>query len=139
MGAAFSSIMMIFGSLTTAVLSAIAAREAAKGNWAKMKMWGYIAMGATALVLVLSLALLIKSKSSSSIAAVGAPAPGFNIAVILMIIVMSSMLGLDIYGIVEGTTASGQKTRKAEEMFAASATVGFGGTIIALVIIVFLM
>lgn len=136
MGSVFSSILMITVSLASGVFSALAANEARKKNWAKAKMWGYIALGATFLTMGFALALIIKSKSSAG----GAMtiAPGFDFAVILLIIIMAAMSGLDIYGIIQVSTSTGQKTKKGEEMFAISSATGFGGAILALIIIVFL-
>lgn len=126
---------MITISLAAAVFSAIAANHARKQDWSKAKMWGYIAAGATFLGMGLALALIIKSKSGVS---VSVPAPGFDFAVILLIVMMAGMVGLDIYGVIESSTSSGQKTKKAEEMFAISSALGIGGSILALIIIVFL-
>ena len=137
MGSVFSSIMMITVSLAAAVFSALAANYARKKDWSKAKMWGYIAAGATFLGMALALALIIKSKSSSGVS-VSMPAPGFDFAVILLVIIMAGMVGLDVYGIIEASTSTGQKTKKAEEMFAISSVLGFGGVILALIIIVFL-
>ena len=138
MGSVFSSVMMITVSLASGDFSALAANEARKKNWAKAKMWGYIALGATFLTMGLALALIIKSKSSSGAAGAMTVAPGFDFGVVLMIIIMAIMSGLDIYGIIQVSTSTGQKTKKGEEMFAISSTVGFGGSILALIIIVFL-
>lgn len=135
MGSVFSSIMMITVSLASAVFSALAANYARKKDWSKAKMWGYIAAGATFLGMALALALIIKSKSG---AGASAPMPGFDLGVILLVIIMAGMVGLDVYGIIEASTSTGQKTKKAEEMFAFSSVLGFGGVILTLIIIIFL-
>lgn len=136
MGSVFSSIMMITISLASAVFSALAANYARKKDWSKAKMWGYIAAGATFLGMALALALIIKSKSGASAGA--SISPGFDIGVILLVIIMAGMIGLDVYGIIEASTSTGQKTKKAEEMFAFSSVLGFGGVILTLIIIIFL-
>lgn len=135
MGSVFSSIMMITVSLASAVFSALAANYARKKDWSKAKMWGYIAAGATFVGMALALALIIKSKSG---AGASAPMPGFDLGVILLVIIMAGMVGLDVYGIIEASTSTGQKTKKAEEMFAFSSVLGFGGVILTLIIIIFL-
>lgn len=133
----FSSLMMITGCVTSGVLSAIAARAAAVKNWSKAKTYAYIAMGVAVLMALVSLALLIKSKTSAA----GAMdiAPGFDIAAILLTIVLLGMAVMDIFAIVEASSSSGQSTRKSEEFLGGAAALGFGGMIISLILIVVLM
>ena len=137
MGSVFSSLMMMTGSIASGVLSAIAARAAATKNWSKAKTYAYIAMGVAVVMALVSLALLIKSKTSAT-AAIDI-APGFDIAAVMLSIVLLGMAVMDIFAIAEASSTSGQSTRKSEEFLGGAAALGFGGMIISLVLIVVLM
>jgi hypothetical protein len=137
MGSIFSSLMMMTGSIAAGVLSAMAARAAAIKDWSKAKLYAYIAIGISVVISLLALALLIKSKTSAA----GAMdiAPGFDLSMVLMMIVMAAMTVMNIFAVVNATSTAGQQTRKAEEFAAGSAALGFAGVILSLVLIIVLM
>ncbi len=137
MGAVFSSLIMIVGSITSAVLSAMAAAKATGKDWSKVKLYAGIALGVALLTALVALALFIHSKMSAGGAV--EVVPGFDISMILMLIITSVMVIMDVFAIINASSTADQKTKKSEGFSAGAATIGFFGVIVSLILIVVLL
>jgi membrane-associated HD superfamily phosphohydrolase len=137
MGAVFSSLMLMFGSVVSAVLSALAASKVSGKDWSKVKLYAGIALGVALLMLALAFFFFVRSKLSTS--AISEVLPGFDMSMILMILVTIGMAVMDGFAIANASSSTGQKTKKAESFSAGASALGFGGVVISLVLIVILM
>jgi hypothetical protein len=121
MGAIFSTLMLLGGSIVTGVISALAARAAKVRDYAKLKMLAGVCIATAVILTAVALFFVIKSHSAGAEVAVG---------------MSLSLIVLEIFSLIDGIKAVGPG---AEKFSIGASIASFASFVLALIIIVFLL
>lgn len=131
MGAVFSTIMLLGGSIVTGVLSAMAARAAKVRDYAKLKTLAGVCAAVGVVLMALALFFIIKAHSGGAEVAVG-----MNISIILLMAAMAAITVLEIFSLIDATKSNGPG---AEKFSIGASIASFASFLLALIVIVFLL
>jgi hypothetical protein len=137
MGTVLSTFILLIGSLVTGVLSSVAANYSREKNWEKAKMFSGFSMGSAIALILLTLFIVVKSHTGAGeiTSVIEELAFGVMISFIFMTLVMVAVTVLNILALIE---ASNQEEKSMWKSVGA-AILSFGGFILSLFIIIFLL
>jgi hypothetical protein len=137
MGTVLSTFVLLIGSLATGVLSSVAANYSREKNWEKAKMFSGFSMGLAIALILLTLFIVVKSHTGAGevTSVIEEMAFGVMISFIFMVLVMVAVSVLNILALIEASN----KEEKAMWKSIGAAIVSFGGFIVSLFIIIFLL
>jgi len=131
MGTVVSSMTLLGGSLLCGVFSAVAANYARQGNLSQAKMWAWITAAIAIALILLTLFLVVKGHSF-----LGGLAFGVTLSYILMTLVMVAVAALNILSAIQ----AGENNQDRSKVFSiGAATAAFGGFVLSLFLIIFLL
>lgn len=137
MGTVLSTFVLLIGSLATGILSSVAANYTREKNWEKAKMFSGFSMGLAIALILLTLFIVVKSHTGAGeiTSVIEEMAFGVMISFIFMVLVMVAVSVLNILALIEASN----KEEKAMWKSVGAAIVSFGGFIVSLFIIIFLL
>ncbi|HMP28221.1 MAG TPA: hypothetical protein PKD85_01390 [Saprospiraceae bacterium] len=137
MGTVLSTFILLIGSLITGVLSSVSANYSREKNWEKAKMFSGFSMGSAIALILLTLFIVVKGHTGAGeiTGIIEEMAFGVMISFIFMTLVMVGVTVLNILALIE---ASNQEEKSMWKSVGA-AILSFGGFIVSLFIIIFLL
>ena len=137
MGTTISTFILLVGSLTTGVLSSVAANYAREKNWDRTKLFSGLSMGLAISLILLTLFIVVKGHTGAGeiTGVIEEMAFGVMLSFIFMVLVMVGVAVLDILALID----AGKESSEAFSKAVGAAVVAFGGFVLALIIIIFLL
>lgn len=137
MGTTLSTFLLLVGSLVVGVMSSVSANYAREKEWDKTKLYSGISMGIAIALILLTLFIVVKGHTGASeiTGIIEEMAFGVMISYIVMVLVMVGVAVLDILTLIEASKSSSAAFGKA----VGAAVVAFGGFVLSLFIIIFLL
>lgn len=137
MGTALSTFILLVGSLVTGVMSSMAANYARQKNWDQTKLFSGLAMGVAIGLILLTLFIVVKGHTGAGeiTGVIEEMAIGVMLSFIFMILVMVGVTVLEILTLIEASNQDSGAFMKA----VGGAVLSFGGFVVSLIIIIFLL
>ena len=137
MGTTISTFILLVGCLTTGVLSSVAANYAREKNWDRTKLFSGLSMGLAIGLILLTLFIVVKGHTGAGeiTGVIEEMAFGVMLSFIFMVLVMVGVAVLDILALID----AGKQDSAAFSKAVGAAVVAFGGFVLALIIIIFLL
>jgi hypothetical protein len=137
MGTTLSTFLLLVGSLVVGVMSSVAANYARQDNWDKTKLYSGLSMGIAIALILLTLFIVVRGHTGASeiTGVIEEMAFGVMISYIVMVLVMVGVAVLDILTLIDASKSSSTAFGKA----VGAAAVAFGGFVLSLFIIIFLL
>lgn len=137
MGTVLSTFILLVGSLVTGVLSSVSANYAREKNWERTKMFSGFSMGLAIALILLTLFIVVRGHTGASeiTGVIEEMAFGVMLSFIFMTLVMVAVTVLDILALIDASNESDSAMWKS----IGAAIVSFGGFVISLFIIIFLL
>ena len=133
-----SSFILLGGALLCGIFSSIGANYARQGDLSKSKMWSWISAAVAAFLILLTLFIVVRGHVGASevTGAVESLAFGVMLSYILMTLVMVAVAALDVLSAIQ---AGDNDQSKAMWYNIGAAITAFGGFVLSLIIIIFLL
>lgn len=141
MGTTFSSFLLLAGSLVCGVLSAIAATAAKDKNWSRAKLLSGLSMGLAIGLILLTLFIVVRGHVGTGeiTGVIEEMAIGVMLSWILMILIMVGVAVIDILGLIDASKAKEADRSAAFGKFVGASALAFGGFVLCVFIIIFLL
>jgi hypothetical protein len=136
MGTTLSTFLLLVGTLTTTVISSIAANAAREKDWSKTRLWAGITMTLAILLVLLTLFIVIRAHMGAAelTGVIESMALGVMLSYIFLTLVMVIVAVLEIFSMLDATKDDGTKSMWYSIGSATTSIVGF---IFALMLIIF--